>query len=237
MNKYWLLISNFSRFLKWREKLNDTQNDVFKPTSFDFNLEQNFEKKEKAFREQFEIGFLKSEQNLLLISNTLKECDKKNLKDNRVIWNVANYIIILSYDLKVATYSLIKEKRQWNKLYFARQLCLILYECSKNIPNVNGKEFQEVLKKLNESDKIANEINRIGKEISKYYYDNKDFLYKVRNTATAHRDFSDTLNQLRTINTIEIEKVLRISLQFEELINQLGGAIQKAINAASNELK
>lgn len=237
MNKYWTLIFNFGKLLKWRKMLNDTQNDVFKPTSFDFNLQQNFEEREKMFREQFEIGFVKSEKNLSLISNALKECDKKNLRDNRVIWNVANYIIILSYDLKVATYSVIKEKRQWNKLFFARQLCLILYECSQNIPHIHGKDFQIVLKKLKESHEISNDIKSVVKEISRYYYDNKNFLYEVRNITTAHRDFSDTLNQLRTINSIEIEKVLRISHQFEELINELGGAIQKAINAASNELK
>src|SRR5688572_25064433 len=121
---------------------------MFQKTSLDFELEKQIMEQKDSLSLQFEKNFETQEQTLLTIIKTRQHADFNNFRSNIYLWNVAGYVNIISYDLKVCGKELTFSTREWTKKYFARQTCLLIYESLNDLQELLGKQFRIEIDKL-----------------------------------------------------------------------------------------
>jgi len=93
---------------------------MYNITDTDLEFKQLLEPKLKEFEGQFERNMFTQEATLEMIYEGVNHSDFNDFKNNRLIWNAACYVKIVSYDLKVIAKNLTFSKREWEKRYFAK---------------------------------------------------------------------------------------------------------------------
>ncbi len=115
---------------------------LFDDSSEDSELETLIFKNEKSLRKKFNSKFTTLEKTLEVIAVGVKEAKKQKLRPAIHIWNIAGYINTCSFDLAVSGEALMFERDPWKKRYFSRMIAINIYEATKDIPNMAGKEFR-----------------------------------------------------------------------------------------------
>ena len=152
-----------------------------------------------------------------------------------MIWNTAGYLNITGYDLKIIGRELFFSTNEWQKRYFSRQACLLIYELTNDIPSLLGRNFRSELNKLSDASTLAMELNSITKSISDYKKDNNERLKNIRNFSVAHRD-KDIFEQLSVIESIQWNEVIEYVTKFDDIMNDLGQFLQRVVKKSVSEL-
>jgi hypothetical protein len=174
------------------------------------------------------------ESTLELISKAVQDSKFNNYKNNHLIWNVACYINMASYDLKIIGISLIDSKREWNKRYFARQAALLIYESSQDLFKLFGKEFRSTISMLSDYESLNVEMISITKLLNEYNKKHQKRLHEIRNVATAHRD-KDSIKQLNVIQSISWIEAFNYIADFDNILNTSGAFLQKIMNKSATD--
>ena len=106
------------------------------------------------------------------------------------------------------------------KKYVARQLAVLLYEASNDLPNLLGKEFRGSLKTLLLSGEDLTEFNRITKNLNQFKKSNRLLLNELRNFVGAHRD-NDAGKQLEIIEKIDLLQMMGLAGDLYAVMNVL----------------
>ena len=88
------------------------------------------------------------EKTISVIRREYDRADKKGMPHYRNIYNVGLYVLVLEHDFAVLKHDALFSIWDWRKKYVARQLAVLLYEASNDLPNLLGKEFRGSLKTL-----------------------------------------------------------------------------------------
>lgn len=174
--------------------------------------------------ELFEKRFKIQEQTLTTILGMNLGLKDKGLNDLKVWANMAGFINIISYDLKVITRDMIVAKDEWQKRHYARQSCLIIYESINDLFELLGKDFKRLLRTIQNND-LQQKITKNRSDLNKFKDSYQKYLYIIRNTSIAHRD-KEALKQLATIINIDWNKIFTITIEFEEILQDLEKTIQ-----------
>ncbi len=163
-----------------------------------------------------------------------------NRDDATSIINTYGYFNLLSYDLASVGYNLYFEHKRWQKVYFARQVALLIYEAFEDIPAITGKIFKihfEEAKGLKAADEFLEEMKSLGKRLNKLKSDNREYLLDIRINVAAHRD-SDINKQLDIITNINPYSIIYIMTELEKILkgysNILQDLIVKLVKAGNN---
>lgn len=155
---------------------------------------------------------------------------KQVFADGKVIANISCFIAIISIDIKSAKKGLYFEKTEWAKRNAAKNLCVTLYEASvDDIFDLLGKDFKDIITNRINITHIETELKDIRKRLNIYRDTNKTFLYDVRTNIGAHKDLN-SMKQLSTVEDIDWQHTITISLEFEKIINDLGSFLSKIRN-------
>ncbi len=174
--------------------------------------------------ELFEKRFKIQEQTLTTILGMNLGLKDKGPNDLKVWANMAGFINIISYDLKVITRDMIVAKDEWQKRHYARQSCLIIYESINDLFELLGKDFKRLLRTMQNND-LQLKIKKNRSDLNQFKDDYQKYLYTIRNTSIAHRD-KEALKQLATIIHIDWNTIIRITLKFEEILQDLEKTLQ-----------
>lgn len=205
---------------------------MFLKTAFDIDLESRMEAGKKDLEKTFKANFETQEQTLSIIIEAVNYSKHNNLVGNKLIWNTAGYINITGYDLKIIGRELFFSTNEWQKRYFSRQACLLIYELTNDIPSLLGKDFRSELNKLSDAHTLVMELNLITKAISDYKKDNHERLKNIRNVSVAHRD-KDFFEQLSIIESIQWSEIIEYLVRFDNIMNDLGGFLQKVVQKSA----
>lgn len=208
---------------------------MFLKTASDIDLESRIEAGKKDLEEKFKTNFETQEQTLSVIIKAVNYSKHNNLASNKLIWNTAGYLNITGYDLKIIGRELFFSTNEWQKRYFSRQACLLIYELTNDIPSLLGRNFRSELNKLSDASTLAMELNSITKSISDYKKDNNERLKNIRNFSVAHRD-KDIFEQLSVIESIQWNEVIEYVTKFDDIMNDLGQFLQRVVQKSVSEL-
>ncbi len=136
------------------------------------------------------------------------------------VYNVGLYVMILDYDLAIISNYYASAYRTWERRFAARQLAVILYEASEDLPQLLGRDFRNTLTCLPLWDGAAEDLNVIGKRLNAFKHSNQDILKQLRIFVGAHRD-RDAGKQLEVIDGIEPLAIYKLAADFYESIHPL----------------
>jgi hypothetical protein len=183
------------------------------------------EEKIKDFEQDFEKNFFTQEATLELLSLGVNLSDSLDYRNNKIIWNIACFVNIASYDLKIIVKAMVFSKREWEKRLFARQAALLVYETMNDLFDLLGKDFRKIVSTLTDKSLFEHSLKEIIKDLNVYKSSYFDKLKKIRNVSIAHRD-KDTLEQLKTIQSIQwVESITMVS-GFDKILNKTGRLLQ-----------
>ncbi|SEW57463.1 hypothetical protein [Chitinophaga arvensicola] len=184
----------------------------------------------KEFSATFAINLENQEKVLQYFRVSLEHCNANNLPKSKAIWNIASYVSIISFDLKVIVKNMTFAVLEWEKRYFARQAALLIHEACDGLLNLLGKQFREILKDLPDSDSLKSDLNIIAKRLNDYKVTHKPNLNTIRNFSIAHRDM-EVLSQIEIICAISWVDAINFSSEFDRILNDLGSFMKKFLTS------
>lgn len=164
------------------------------------------------------------------------EAQKIVFDDNKFIWNISGFVNLISIDVKTIQVGMYFAETEWHKRFYARQICTIMYESSKDIFELLGKSFKDLISKRIDITSFELELKNIRSRLNNFQSMYSTYLQTVRNNTAAHKD-QNILNQLNIITNINWSDIMRTTMEFESIINDLGTFLQKLINSGLENLK
>jgi hypothetical protein len=207
---------------------------MYNITNTDIEFSSLLQDKISDFEKDFDKNFFTQEATLELISTGVSVSDSLNYKSNRVVWNVACFVNITSYDLKIIVKSMIFAKREWEKRLYARQACLLVYETLNDLFDLFGKDFRSIISRLTNKQIYESKLKVISNDLNVYKTSYFEQLKNIRNVSIAHRD-KDTLQQLKIIREINWVDTINMISGFDKILNNTGSLLQD-ITSKSQEL-
>ncbi|NQU80368.1 MAG: hypothetical protein HQ543_02465 [Bacteroidetes bacterium] len=198
----------------------------------DYEVDEEYENdllvNKEEFNKRFEERYNVLESNIWTIKHIKKTAIKKEHKENIILWNVAGFLNIVAYDLISAGYNLIFEEKRWQKIYFARQVALIICEAMKDIPEVLSKNYKELFIGKDLAEEYINELNKYKKELTNFKKIYLKKLYEIRINVSAHHD-QDIDNQLNIICEMNPYELIKTMTEFEIILRKISDHIQKLV--------
>lgn len=192
---------------------------------FDRLIQEN----EKELKKNFKANFETQQKTLEIFQKGIKHAKQNNFSDTKLIWNIAGFINITSLDLKIIAQDLAFAKTNWQKNFYSRQACLIIYETINDLFDLLGKKFRRVLKSQIDDLRIEEELNEQRKKLNEFKKNHFKELKKIRNIAIAHRD-QDILIQIKKIEEIQRSEIFNLVFDFDEILNGLAKVMKKVID-------
>lgn len=163
----------------------------------------------------------------------LQMVERASLKNHEKIWNASLFINLSAHDLSVCLKDLIFEKNNWERKYYGRQLAVILYEFSEDIPTVLGKEFREAFVTLNLDSNLLEKLEITKKKVSVFWNNNRKVLKDIRTISGAHRDHDSKLI-LESIDRLDLMDLFDRGLEFGNFLNELGQKLSPIMMLAAS---
>ncbi len=129
------------------------------------------------------------------------------------MYNVGLYVLLLDYDIATLKNDALFAIREKKRNYVARQLAVLLYESSHDIPELLGKEFRASLKTLPLTDEDWKEFNEITKQLNAFKEEHQSILNRIRNYVGAHRD-KNAGRQIEILESIELLEIMNMAGNF-----------------------
>jgi hypothetical protein len=202
---------------------------MFKKSDTDKELEKLIVKQKNSLRLSFKKNFETQQNTLGIFLKAINHADRNGFGDTKLIWNIAGFINIVSLDLKIVGQDLTFAEDEWQKRYYARQACLIIYESLNDLFDLMGKDFKDLISDKIKNDSINGELNRIRKDLNDFKNVHFDTLKEIRNTSIAHKD-NNIISQIEIIKNINWSDTIGLITQFDKILNDLGSLFQKLIN-------
>jgi len=207
---------------------------MFKKSDFDINLERKINKQKKEINDSFQKNIESQERMLDFFIVGINHADFNKFKDTRLIWNISGFINIVSLDLKVIGRDLTFAENEWQKRYYARQACLLIYESFNDIFGLLGKDFKELFCTKINDDQLDEIIKSIKSELNQFKDKYIAKIKVIRHNAIGHRD-NDILKQIEQINSISWSESIEIVSCFDRILNELGIVFQELIDYGLKE--
>ena len=156
-----------------------------------------------------------------VIKREYKRARDANLEHYVRFYNVSLFILIMDYDMSVLSQHYIRAyTRDWERKFIARQMAVLLYEISKDIPEILAKEFRASLKTLPLWDEAEKEINQISKNLNQFKVSHGKMLGELRNIVTAHR-YHDAAKQMEIIDNLNSDSIYKLVGDFYDCAKPL----------------
>lgn len=141
---------------------------MYNITDTDREFERLLKDKFSDFEKDFDKNYFTQEATLDLLSAGVTISENLNYKSNRLVWNIACFVNITSYDLKIIVKSMIFSCREWEKRLFARQASLLVYETMNDLFDLFGKDFRKIISELADKQDFETKLRDIIKEVNNY---------------------------------------------------------------------
>lgn len=175
----------------------------------------------KGFNDRYNV----LESNIKLTEKIKRLAKEKKSNENVIIWNIFGFLNILEYDLTSVGYNLVFENKPWQKVYYARQVTLVMYEAFNDLPEVLGKYYKQIFEGIEKAKPYLETLKGYKKDFEFLKNTNFEYLQEIRMNVSAHRD-QDIDRQLEVIRTIDPYRVIKIMFDFEKILRKITDHIQ-----------
>lgn len=143
-------------------------------------------------------------------------------------YRVGLFVAMVDFDFATIYYGYIRETQEWRRRFYLRQLVLLLYEVSKDMPEVLG-QLRRTLKHLPTQDGDLDELGAISTEYNRIWREVRPELQDIRSAVAAHRDHNAYL-QIQTIRALDPIKITNRASEFVEAGHQLIPFLTRVMN-------
>ena len=158
-----------------------------------------------------------------------------NLEHFAQFYNVVLFILVMDYDVSVLSQYYVKAyTRYWEKKFVARQMAILLYEASEDIPQLLGGDFRASLKTIPLWNEAEKELNKISKELNRFKRSHSEMLKELRNFVTVHRDHN-TVKQMDIIDNLNPDKIYALLGDFYDIMNTLALFMIRIVRVMGNK--
>ncbi len=207
----------------------------YKREGTDIFLERKVKNGKKSLQKTFAQNFDTQSKTLDQFIKGINHARFNNFGNTKVIWNIAGFINIISFDLKIVSRDLTISETQWEKRYYIRQASLLIYEAINDIFDLLGKDFKQILIKELDTKDIDDKLIDVRKELNTYKTQYFETLKEIRNNSIAHRD-NDIFKQIEIIENLSWSDSIEMVTGFDKILSQLGAVMQKIINQGLKDL-
>ena len=207
----------------------------FSTTADELGMQSVLKKGKAQLLRAFETGYLTQEDTLDVFMHSVDHCTLNGFDEDKIIWNAAAFINILSLDLKHIVADLLLSEGDWKKRLHARHASMLMYESTIDLFSLMGKDFKHIIRKLSNFESIGSRLKEVRQQLNLFKTNHETSLHKIRNNATAHRD-QDVKLQFETITQISWFAVFQQARELDGILNTLGPIMQEIINRSVEEL-
>ena len=158
-----------------------------------------------------------------------------NLEHFAQFYNVVLFILVLDYDVSVLSQHYVNAyTRYWEKKFVARQMAVLMYEASEDIPQLLGGDFRANLKTIPLWNEAEKELYKISKELNQVKSSHSEMLKELRNFVTAHRDHT-TVKQMDIIDNLNPGKIYALLGDFYDIMKPLASFMIRTVHVMGNK--
>lgn len=197
----------------------------------DHKLEHDLLMNRKNYDKRFQERYDTLQSNIYLIEKLKSIAINLSRNDTATIINSYGYLNLLAYDLISVGYNLYFEKKRWQKIYFARQVSLLIYEALNDIPTITGKIFKvqfNSARGIPAVEDFLSQLKQCNKRLQEYRNNNLDKLKNIRMNVAAHRD-DDIDEQLSIIKNINPYDTIKQMTDFDKTLRHFIDLLQSLI--------
>lgn len=154
------------------------------------------------------------------VRQTLERATQMGAKSIQTVYNVALYLVQMDQDLAYFSNDMVCAIGDRRRAFVAKHEALLLYEAAKDIPELLGKDFRTAVAGLAVSPERIQKINAISSELNKFWQTHREFLGKIRNALSAHREH-DALAYAKGLDALEPLEVMRRAAELSQLMEKL----------------
>ncbi len=169
---------------------------------------------------------VRERKRLIQLESTIKtirtqhaSAGQRGLKKFQCIHNIGLYLLVFEYDMAILKNDALFSIRPWKKSFVARQIAVLLYEASQDIPHLLGKDFRASLEAIEIDKKEWAQFNALNKQFHAFGEKHRKTLKKLRNYVGAHRD-NDAALQLSIIEDVDLLEVMELAGDLYEVIRK-----------------
>lgn len=202
---------------------------MFNVTQDEIEFQKQIDIGKEELNKSFKKSFNEQEELIQVFVKSINHCNCNNFCDDRVIWNAAGYVNLISLDLKHFSRDLMLADDEWSKRIYGRMLSMLIYESMNDLLELLGRDFRVIIMKISKPEELKLELNGISKKLNAYKLKNFDRLKAIRNVATAHRH-KDIIEQINMIISISWIELIELATTYDKILNELGGFLQQVID-------
>jgi hypothetical protein len=154
----------------------------------------------------------------------LKSCYEKatqaKLPSYQGIYNVGLFLALLEQDISAFSESILFARTAWHRRFHARNLAVLLYEASEDLPALLGRDFRAWITKLTIGSSWLDSLNGISKKLSNFHKTHGRFLKEIRIYIGAHREH-DAILQMSVMEKLDALEVYRRGAELSEPLREL----------------
>lgn len=200
----------------------------------DVVLMSRFSSNKSVISENLNKNIMKQLQCLDEFIKGIGECDKKNLPNTKVIWNISAFVNITSIDLKTTQRDLYASTNDWVQRYYIRQAYLLMYEFFKTYYSEN-KEFHIIVSTKLDVSSMQAEKSEVVRLVRDFRKKHEKTLEVIRHNTIAHRNGEVAL-QIKYIEELNLSDSISIMVEFDNMLNMLGAYLNKVIKAGLKDI-
>jgi hypothetical protein len=201
----------------------------------DIELAGLIQKNRKNLEHDFNNNFDIQTKTLSIIAGGLEHANFNNFDKASLVWNIAGYLNLISYDLKIIGRDLMFAQDGFQRRHYARQMYLLIYESMDDFFQLMGNPLKTAVREFGDAETHLNAVKSIATQLSKFKKEYGSKIKVVRHTAIAHRD-KDFLSQRETINSIDWGDAIEILGKYDAIVRSLGQVLQQLMDRTTDEL-
>ena len=159
-------------------------------------------------------------QTLASVRQTLERASQVGAKNIQTVYNVALYLVQMDQDLAYFSNDMVCAIGDRRRAFVAKHEALLLYKAAKDIPELLGKDFRAAISSLAASPQDIQKINAISSELHRFWQTHREFLGKIRNALSAHREH-DALAYAKGLDALQPLEVMRRAAELSQLMERL----------------
>lgn len=136
------------------------------------------------------------------------------------VYAVGLYLVLLEHDFATLRELFVFADDDHRRKFAARQMALLLFEASNDIPKLLVPEYLKLARELQVAEEKVLALEAIGLRIDGFWKTHREKLGRVRNLVTAHRH-KDGRKQLRVLDTMDPWSLIELGGEFNKLLHEL----------------
>jgi len=145
------------------------------------------------------------------------------------VLNAGLYALLFDRDFAALKEFFLVANSDWDRRFVARQMAVMLYEGTQDLPVLIGKDFRAMMRRLEFADNRTNEVNQIRDKLARFKCVYSERLKELRNVMAAHRERDVTL-QLRLLDSLDRFEIYATAVAFYAIVRELTSVLTNITN-------